>query len=80
MSDPEVTPTLPAKIGSMAMHALNIVKENIIAPATEMDEEHETTGSVTASNDTPLTRTLLTMTHCMMRSTTTTWRGSSIWL
>ena len=35
----------------MAMHALNLVKENFTTPATEMDDEHET-GSKTASNAT----------------------------
>jgi hypothetical protein len=43
----EENPTLPAKIGSMALHALNIVKEKVITPATETDGEHETTASMT---------------------------------
>ena len=51
MSDPENTQNLPAKVGSMAMHALNLVKENFTTPATEIDDEHET-GSETASNAT----------------------------
>jgi hypothetical protein len=51
MSDPEETQNLSAKVGSMAMHALNLVKENFTTPATEMDDEHET-GRETASNAT----------------------------